>query len=136
MDTCVLVGGARAFRNQYIPGENRSADVIYKWIDEDAFEWLITSDIVKEYSEILNRRKVRSAVIGRIINLLREQGTEIVVDEEAADVSPDPEDNEFIACAEQGLADLILTWNIKDFPQQRLKAKVMTPEAFLTEHCS
>jgi predicted nucleic acid-binding protein len=132
----VLVGGARAFRNQYIPGENRSADVIYKWIDEDAFEWLITSDIVKEYSEILNRRKVRSAVIGRIINLLREQGTEIVVDEEAADVSPDPEDNEFIACAEQGLADLILTWNIKDFPQQRLKAKVMTPEAFLTEHCS
>jgi hypothetical protein len=37
----------------------------------------------------------------------------------------------FCACAEEGKADSIVTLNVKDFPQDKLKAKVSLPEDFL-----
>jgi len=43
------------------------------------------------------------------------------------DVSPDPTDNAFCACAEQGHAAFIVTLNRKDFPQKKLVAKVILP---------
>ena len=44
-----------------------------------------------------------------------------------SDVSPDPNDNVFCACAEQGRAAFIATLNRKDFPQKKLVAKVISP---------
>jgi hypothetical protein len=41
--------------------------------------------------------------------------------------SPAPKDDPFCLCAEQGKADFILTLNSKDFPESRLKAKVIPP---------
>jgi hypothetical protein len=41
--------------------------------------------------------------------------------------SPDPKDDAFCICAEEGSADFIFTLNPKDFPQTRLKAKVIQP---------
>jgi hypothetical protein len=43
-------------------------------------------------------------------------------------VSPDPGDEPFCACAEQGDADFIVTLNPKDFPQALLSAHVIGPE--------
>jgi len=65
-------------------------------------------------------------LIGKIINLIRERAEEIKV-REPAQISPDPDDNAFCVCAEQGKADSIVTPNMKDFPQDRLKARVSTP---------
>jgi len=45
----------------------------------------------------------------------------------ASEVSPDPDDNVFCACAEQGRAAFIATLNRKDFPQAKLVAKVISP---------
>jgi predicted nucleic acid-binding protein len=87
---------------------------------------LITEDILAEYKEVLRRLGVRRNLIGEIINLLREEA-EIVDVRVAADLSPDPGDNVFCACAEQGRAAFIATLNRKDFPQRRLSAKVISP---------
>ena len=43
------------------------------------------------------------------------------------DLSPDPDDNVFCACAEQGRASFIATLNKKHFPQKNLTAKVISP---------
>jgi len=61
-----------------------------------------------------------------MINLLREEAEFLEVPATAA-VSPDPADNPFCACAEVGNAAFIVTLNPKDFPQKRLRAKVIPP---------
>jgi hypothetical protein len=43
--------------------------------------------------------------------------------------SPDPKDDPFFLCSEEGNADFIVNLNPKDFPQERLRAKVISPEA-------
>jgi predicted nucleic acid-binding protein len=48
------------------------------------------------------------------------------------EISPDPKDDPFCLCAEQAKADFIVTLNPKDFPEDRLSAKVVTPSQFLT----
>jgi len=45
------------------------------------------------------------------------------------EISPDPKDDPFCLCGEEGNADFIVTLNPKDFPQERLKAKVILPAA-------
>jgi predicted nucleic acid-binding protein len=64
--------------------------------------------------------------VGQIVNLLREEAEFVDVQGES-DISPDPDDYVFCACAEDGVAAFIVTLNRKDFPQKRLLAKVISP---------
>jgi predicted nucleic acid-binding protein len=64
------------------------------------------------------------------INLIRERAEEIQV-HSSVELSPDPKDDPFCLCAEQGKADYIVTLNPKDFLQRRLRAKVVSPARFL-----
>lgn len=61
------------------------------------------------------------------MNLIRERAEEVRV-RSAVEISPDPEDDPFCLCAEQGKADFLVTLNPKDFPQDRLKAIVVSPD--------
>jgi predicted nucleic acid-binding protein len=90
--------------------------------------WLYSEDILAEYKEVLKRLHVRSAAIGALINFIRERGESVEI-HSSAEISPDPKDDAFCICAEEGSADFIFTLNPKDFPQSRLKAKVMQPDS-------
>ncbi len=121
----MLVAGIAAFKpNAEI--SNPSAKLLRTWVVEGHFTWLISADIVAEYKAVLTRLGVRPQVVGRIINLLREEAEEIYVPR-ITQVSPDPGDDPVCACAEHGRADFIATLNKKDFPQRRLSAGVITP---------
>jgi predicted nucleic acid-binding protein len=126
VDTNVVAAGISGFRDQYIPGRIPSADLLRRWAKEEHFVWLYSEEILAEYKEVLKRLHVRSAAIGTLINIIRERG-ESVETRSPAEVSPDPKDDAFCICAEEGRADLIFTLNPKDFPQSRLKAKVVQP---------
>ena len=126
VDTSVVIAGAAAFRGAPLRPETDSGILLLKWIEEGHFLWLYTEDILAEYKEILKRCKVRSATIGDFINLLREEGTEISV-RKTSSISSDPEDDPFCACAENGNAAFIVTLNPRDFPQSKLRAKVICP---------
>lgn len=130
VDTNVVVAGISGFKGAYVPGKYPSADVLFDWADREDFTWLVTEDILDEYKEVLKRRNVRPALIGKIINLIRERA-EVIKVRPSAQISPDPDDNAFYECAEQGKADSIVTLNLKDFPQAKLKATVSTPADFL-----
>ena len=125
IDTSVLVAGISGFKFGRAP-RNPSAELLRDWLENATFTWLITEDILAEYKEVLRRLGVRRNLIGEIINLLREEA-ELVDLRITADLSPDPDDNMFCACAEQGRAAFIATLNRKDFPQKRLSAKVLSP---------
>ncbi len=133
VDTNVLVAGISGFREPYVPGKNPSADVLHRWTQKSSFVWLVTEDILGEYKEVLKRLRVRSSLIGTVVNLIRERAEEVKV-RAPVDISPDPNDDPFCLCAEEGKADFIVTLNLKDFPQERLKAKVISPGRFV-ERC-
>lgn len=130
IDTSVLVAGISGFREPFIAGRNPSADLLYKWADRNNFTWLVTEDILDEYKEILKRVRVRSSLIGIVINLIRERAGPVKM-RHFSEISPDPKDDAFCFCAESGDADLIVTLNLKDFPSDRLKSKVVLPIEFL-----
>ena len=85
------------------------------------------------YKEILKRLRVRSSLIGKVVNLIRERAEEVKVCT-SVEISPDPEDDSFCLCAEEGRADFIVTLNVKDFPRKSLSAKVFVPLDFLARH--
>jgi predicted nucleic acid-binding protein len=122
----VLVAGVSGFKPHALVA-NPSAHLIRTWVADGHFTWLISADIIAEYKAVLTRLGVRPQLVGRIINLLREEAEKIDVPS-VAEVSPDPGDDPICACAEHGRADFIATLNKKDFPQRRLSAKVITPD--------
>jgi putative PIN family toxin of toxin-antitoxin system len=126
VDTNVVVAGISGFRDQYIPSRIRSADLLHRLAEEEHFVWIYSEDILAEYKEVLKRLQVRPAAIGTLINFIRERG-ELVEIRSSTEISPDPKDDAFCICAEEGSADFIFTLNPKDFPQSRLKAKVIQP---------
>jgi predicted nucleic acid-binding protein len=128
VDTNVVVAGISGFRDQYVRGRIPSADLLHRWANEEHFVWLYSEDVLSEYKEVLKRLQVRSATIGLIINFIRERGVAVAI-RSSAEISPDPKDDAFCICAEEGRADFIFTLNPRDFPQSRLKAKVVEPEA-------
>jgi predicted nucleic acid-binding protein len=106
--------------------QNPSASLLRNWLEDGTFIWLATEEILSEYKAVLTRLGVRRNLVGEIINLLREE-VEFVDVRRQDDVSPDPDDNAFCACAEQGHAAFIATLNRKHFPQRKLMAKVISP---------
>jgi uncharacterized protein len=126
VDTSVLVAGVSGFREPFVSGRNRSADVLRRWAEENRFVWLITEDILEEYKEVLKRLHVRPNLIGKVVNLIRERAEEVKV-HASAQISPDPKDDPFCLCAESGRADFVITLNPRDFPAERLKSKVVLP---------
>lgn len=125
IDTSVLAAGIAGFKSwRAVP--NPSASLLRDWLENATFTWLVTEDILAEYKEVLTRLGVRRNLVGEVINRLREEA-EFVDVRFTTDVSPDPGDNPFCACAEQGRAAFIITLNRKDFPQEKLSAKVISP---------
>ena len=121
----MLVAGIAGFKSWRVV-ENPSASFLRDWIEHATFTWLVSEDIVSEYKDILTRLGVRRNLVGEVINLLREEA-EFVDVRVTSDASPDPDDNPFCACAEQARAAFIATLNPKDFPQRKLRAKVISP---------
>jgi len=129
VDTSVLVAGISGFRDPFVSGRNPSADLLREWAERSNFVWLVTEEILDEYKEVLKRLGVRPNLIGKVINLIRERAEEVKV-RFSTEISPDPKDDAFCMCAESGDADLIVTLNPKDFPEDSLKANVVPPGLF------
>ncbi len=130
VDTSVVISGISAFKTSFLPGKNPSADTLREWVENGKFVWLVTPEILEEYKEVAKRLNVRPSVAGRLVNLLREEAEEVTV-RKIVEISSDPGDNCFCACAEEGRADFLITLNPKDFPQRKLSAKVVSPAQFL-----
>lgn len=126
IDTSVVVAGVAGFKSPDIRPSNPSAAFIRKWAEQNNFVWLVTEEILEEYKSALQLCVVRRSLIGKIINGLDEDAESILLSSLPA-ISPDPGDDPFCACAEQGFADFIVTLNPRHFPQHLLSAHVINP---------
>lgn len=122
----MLVAGIAGLKPIEIELQNASSRMLRDWIENGTFLWLVTDEIILEYKTILARLGVRRSTIGRVVNLLSEEGEFIPVSSEAR-ISPDPGDDPFCQCSEQGAADFLVTLNPRDFPQMLLGAHVIAP---------
>ena len=121
-----MVAGIAGFKDEDVAARNPSAILLRAWINDDTFRWLVSAAVLDEYVEVLRRCRVRRSVIGTVMNLLREEA-ELVVPRHSIEAQPDPDDAPFWECAEAGDADFIVTLNKRDFPQSRLRARVIEP---------
>jgi predicted nucleic acid-binding protein len=126
VDTSVVVAGIGALKTIEREVGNPSARFLRGWRENNTFTWLVTEEILSEYKTVLGRLGVRRYFIGAFINRLREDAEAVEV-RRSASISPDPGDDPFCSCAEQGHADFLVTLNPRDFPQERLTAKVIAP---------
>ena len=122
----MLVAGIAGLKLVEIAPQNASARMLLDWIENGTFIWLVTDEIILEYKAVLARLGVRRSTIGRVINLLKEEG-ELIPISSGAGISPDPGDDPFCLCSEQGAADFLVTLNPRDFPQSLLAAHVISP---------
>jgi predicted nucleic acid-binding protein len=126
VDTSVLVAGIAGLKPVEITLQNSSARMLRDWIENGTFIWLVTDEIILEYKTVLARLGVRRSTIGRVINLLSEEGELLPIFSEAS-ISLDPGDDPFCLCSQQGAADFLVTLNPRDFPQRLLAAHVIAP---------
>lgn len=79
--------------------------------------------VLKEYSEVLARPKFAFPAdeIAALIDLVERHG-DLVRPAPLSGISPDPKDDQFLACALAGQVDFVVTGNKKDFPEDRLGA--------------
>jgi predicted nucleic acid-binding protein len=124
VDTSVRVAGIAGLKSTQIAPKNPSANLLRDWIEAETLVWLVSDEILREDQRVLGGLGVRRPLIGRIVNLLREEA-ELIPTSALPNISPDPGDDPFCGTAEAGRADFIVTLNSKDFPQSLLSAHVI-----------
>ena len=79
------------------------------------------AEIIEEYAEVLARPKFDFQVeeVRAFVDMLRLRGESVTLGT-LPGISPDPEDDKFIACAQAAKAEFLVTGNKRHFPQERL----------------
>ena len=96
-------------------------------------KWFVSSPILAEYLAVLNRPqlKIRKALRQQLLQAIKTY-TRLVAPSRLPIVTPDPNDNMFIECADAARADFLVTGNTRDFPRLWKMTKVITAREFLT----
>jgi putative PIN family toxin of toxin-antitoxin system len=89
--------------------------------------WYVTESILDEYREVLARPelKIRKGARAQLMRLIDDR-THLVRPARPLRVTPDPEDNLFLECADAARADYLVTGNQRHFPAFWKRTKVIT----------
>jgi uncharacterized protein len=92
----------------------------------------ISEAIMAEYREVLARPKmnIRKGLQQQILQLIRSRSY-TVKSARPLQVTPDPDDNKFLECADAARADYLVTGNQRHFPRFWKKTKVITSREFI-----
>jgi putative PIN family toxin of toxin-antitoxin system len=93
----------------------------------------ISEAIMAEYREVLARPKmnIRKGLQQQMLQLIRSHSY-AVKSARPLQVTPDPDDNKFLECADAARADYLLTGNQRHFPRFWKKTKVITSREFIS----
>jgi putative PIN family toxin of toxin-antitoxin system len=92
----------------------------------------VTEAIMAEYREVLARPRMNICRGPRqqFLQLIRNHARTITP-ARALEVTPDPDDNTFLECADAARADYLVTGNQRHFPKFWKKTKVITSREFV-----
>lgn len=93
----------------------------------------ISEAILAEYREVLARPKmnIRKALQQQMLQLIRSRSYALK-SARPLQVTPDPDDNKFLECADAARADYLVTGNQRHFPRFWKKTKVITSREFIS----
>lgn len=85
-----------------------------------------------DYREVLARPElsIRKGLREQVLQLIRSH-SQTVTPSRPLQITPDPDDNIFLECADAGRADYLVTGNQRHFPRFWKKTKVITSRDFL-----
>jgi putative PIN family toxin of toxin-antitoxin system len=94
--------------------------------------WYVSSPILEEYREVLSRPelKIRKGLRQQFLQLIKNYSY-TVTPTKHLEVTPDPDDNMFLECADAARADYLVTGNQKHFPRFWKNTKIITPREFI-----
>ena len=95
--------------------------------------WYISDPILKEYAEVLARPElqIRRGLRQQFLQLISDHSY-LVAPTRHLEVTPDPDDNIFLECADAARADYLVTGNQKHFPRFWKNTKIITPREFIS----
>jgi putative PIN family toxin of toxin-antitoxin system len=93
----------------------------------------ISRPILEEYSEVLARPElqIRKGLRQQLLQLIKNHSYPVAPTRHL-EVTPDPDDNMFLECADVARADYLVTGNQKHFPRFWKKTKIITPREFIS----
>ena len=93
----------------------------------------ISTPILEEYGEVLARPelRIRKGLRQQLLQLIKNHSY-TVAPTRHLEVTPDPDDNMFLECADVTRADYLVTGNQKHFPRFWKKTKIITPREFIS----
>lgn len=123
IDTNVLVSAA-------IAGKNPEAVILFI-VDNPAFEWIVSTEILIEYKEVLSRSRLKlSSLQQERWSSIFDRATTIIDVSIEIDFPRDRKDAKFIACALAGRADFLITGD-RDFTEAQTLMNTTIISVFL-----
>jgi putative PIN family toxin of toxin-antitoxin system len=107
--------------------------ILDKWA-EDAFTLIVTSDILAEYFEVINRPKfkLKQATIDRIVRYCYQFAEFVVSEEHIRFIEADPKDDKFLEAAIAGGAEYIVSGDIHLLELKKFRSvPVLTAREFI-----
>jgi putative PIN family toxin of toxin-antitoxin system len=95
--------------------------------------WYVSRPILEEYREVLARPalRIRKGLRQQLLQLIKNHSY-TVTPTRPIEVTPDPDDNVFLECADAARADYLVTGNQKHFPRFWKQTKIITPRELIT----
>jgi putative PIN family toxin of toxin-antitoxin system len=92
----------------------------------------VSDAVIAEYREVLARPelKIRKGLRQQVLRLVRSH-SQTVTPSRPLQITPDPDDNIFLECADAARADYLVTGNPRHFPKFWKKTKVITSREVL-----
>jgi putative PIN family toxin of toxin-antitoxin system len=93
----------------------------------------VSAEVVAEYAEVLSRPElaIRKGLRHQLLQLIRSRA-HLVKPSRRLAVTPDPDDNIFLECADAARADYLVTGNQRHFPKFWKSSKVISSREFVT----
>ena len=93
----------------------------------------ISDAILSEYREVLARPElhIRRGLQQQFLQLIKNRAYTVSPTREPQ-VTSDPDDNKFLACADAARADYLITGNLRHFPKFWKKTKIISTRDFIS----
>jgi len=92
----------------------------------------VSEPMLDEYAEVVARPElhIRKGLRRQLLDLIA-KNSRLVMPLRSLQITPDPDDNKFMECADKCRADYLITGNLRHFPKHWKQTKIVTARQFI-----